>query len=86
VAETSKQRVRAKVGPNCQVSSKSVNRKWVNKGHRTDKQTDKPVSDLVHAPRCQTLEPPLCCGGLIHSMPATCAWLQCPCIRHMAPP
>jgi len=32
------------VGPNCQVSSKSVNRKWVNRrGHRTttDKQTDR---------------------------------------------
>jgi len=29
------------VGHNCQVSSKSVNRKWVNgRGHRTDTQTD----------------------------------------------
>jgi len=41
-AETSKQRVWTKVGPNCQVSSKSVNRKWVNgRGHRTNRQTDR---------------------------------------------
>ena len=30
------------MGPNCQVSSKSVNRKWVNgRGHRTNKQTNR---------------------------------------------
>jgi len=30
------------VGPNCQVSSKSINQKWENgRGHRTDKQTDR---------------------------------------------
>jgi len=30
------------VGPNCQVSSKSVNQKWVNgRGHRTEWQTNK---------------------------------------------
>jgi len=36
------------VGPNYQVSSKSVNRKWVNgRGHRTERQTNRQTDTLT---------------------------------------
>jgi len=58
VAETAKQRVLAKVGPNCQVSSKSVNWKWVNgRGHRTDRQTDTESDNKGHLELSGVREP-----------------------------
>jgi len=46
VAKTSKQQVWAKAGSNYQVSSKSINQKWVNgREHPTEWQTDNQQTD-----------------------------------------